>query len=497
MIPLPASAARLSRGQAACFLLAGVVLAVAIGLGGVRRFEPIVRLDDAILDALMRATATHEPARDTVVVDIDDVSLSAIGQWPWPRYRLAALIERIAAERPAAIALDILLPEADRASLADLQKTFKRDFGIDVAISGVPDGLLDNDGYLAQQMTQADVVGARYFYFDHATPEARPARPGVGFKGVLDHLVLDKAPGVLDNVEAIASQTRTSGFVNMRLDDDNVLRRLPLLIEYNGLVYPSLALAATMRAAGVPSAEVVAGRDGASLVIGQHTVPVDRRGYALLRFDGPPANYPSVPAVHVLAGRNDSLDLRGKIVFIGSSAVGLNDHHLTATSPSFSGAKIQRCWRRTSWRDVRCACRTGAGAARCCSACCSPWGSASVHGGAELGGLCGGHLVGRPSRSPRSPTAASPGWTVPARGSPQAGVVLRAGDGVRHALRDHHAMPSAGASSWRTRGKSPSSRWRPSPKRATRKPAGTSNAPSITCVRSRTNSAARATTRRS
>ncbi len=306
-----------------------------------QRFEPIVRLDDAILDALMLKTATQEPARDTVVVDIDDVSLSAIGQWPWPRYRLAELIERIAAERPAAIALDILLPEADRASLADLQRTFKRDFGVEIAFSGVPEGLLDNDGYLGQQMAQADVVGARYFYFDHATREPRPARPGVGFNGALDHLVLDKAPGVLDNVEAIASQTRSSGFVNMRVDDDNVLRRLPLLIEYNGIVHPSLALAATMRALGVRSAEVVVGRDGASLVIGQHTVPVDRRGHALLRIDGPPSRYPSVSAVHVLAGRNDPLDLRGRIVFIGSSAVGLNDLHVTALSRSFSGARIQ------------------------------------------------------------------------------------------------------------------------------------------------------------
>ncbi len=76
-------------------------------------------------------------------------------------------------------------------------------------------------------------------------------------------------------------------------------------------------------------------------MIGPHTVPVDRRGYALLRFDGSPANYPSVPAVQVLAGGEGPLDLQGKIVFIGSSAVGLNDLHVTAMSRDFSGAKIQ------------------------------------------------------------------------------------------------------------------------------------------------------------
>jgi adenylate cyclase len=340
VIPPLVPAARPSRAQALTFLLAGFLLALAIGMAGAQRLGPIARLDHAMLDVLLRVTASNTPARGTAVVDIDDVSLAAVGQWPWPRYRLAALIERIAAERPAAIALDVLLPEADRTSLADVRRTFKRDFGIDLAFSGVPDGLLDNDGYLGHRMAEAGVVGARYFYFDHVTRNARPARPGVGFPGAPEHLRLDRAPGVLENVDAIASRTRSTGFVNMQADADGVLRRLPLLIEHRGVVHPSLALAATMRALGTSSATVVDGRDGASIRIGPHTVPVDRAGRALLRFDGPPSTIPGVAAVDVLAGRHDAGSLSGRIVFIGSSAVGLNDLHATALSRSFSGARI-------------------------------------------------------------------------------------------------------------------------------------------------------------
>lgn len=340
-VPPTAPAARPSRRQGLLFLAAAVLIALTVGIGGMLRVAPIERLDNAVLDALMRATANGVPEAETLVVDIDDVSLSAVGQWPWPRYRLAALVERIAAGRPAAIALDVLLPEVDRASLAEVRGTFKRDFGIDVTITGVPEGLLDNDGYLGQQMAEADVVGARYFYFDHATTEARPARPGVGFDGLLDAIDADSAHGVLDNVDAIASQTRSSGFVNMGVDDDGVLRRLPLLIEYGDVLHPSLALAATMRALDVSSGQLVTGRDGASLVIGPHAVPVDHRGRALLRFDGPPARYPSVSAVDVLAGRHAPQDLRGKVVIVGSSAVGLRDRHRTSLSRTFSGAKVQ------------------------------------------------------------------------------------------------------------------------------------------------------------
>ena len=335
------SFARLSRRPSVFTLLGGLLIALAIGLGGLFNFKPVAALDRFALDTLLVRTASGAAAPGTVVVDIDDVSLSALGQWPWPRYRVAQLIERIAAEHPSAIAMDIVFPEVDRTSLADIQQTFKHDFGINVSFNGVPAGLLDNDGYLGQLMARADVVGARYFYFDRATRIDRPIRPGVGFDGRVDLLKLDRASGILENVDAIASQTRISGFVNSRLDADGVLRRLPLLIEYDGLVYPSLALAATMRSLGVGSGRVGSGVDGLSIQVGSHRIPVDQGGYALLRFNGPSQRYDSLSAVDVLSGRIRPADLRGKIVFIGSSAVGLHDVHPTAVDPDFSGLKIQ------------------------------------------------------------------------------------------------------------------------------------------------------------
>jgi len=340
MKPLAATLEASPRAAALCFVVS-LVLALLVGLAGLQQQSLVRALDRAVLDTLQRQTASGAQAMDTVVVDIDEVSLSAVGQWPWPRYRLAALIQGIQAQRPAAIAMDILLPEADRASLSDIQRTFKRDFDLDVSFAGVPEGLLDNDGYLGEQMARADVVGARYFYFDHATRQDQPVRPGVGFDGALDQLTLDRAPGVLDNVPAIASQTRISGFVNTQPDEDGVLRRLPLLIEHDGVVHASLALAATMRALKLSSGHVENGRDGLSLRIGPHAIPIDRRGHAVLHFNGAARRYASLPAVDVLTGRVDPAALRGKVVLIGSSAVGLNDLHDTPMERSFSGAKIQ------------------------------------------------------------------------------------------------------------------------------------------------------------
>ena len=326
------------RNVATVFLLGIGVAALVAGLSAMR-VGPLARLDDALLDALIAASAPSEPAAHAVVVDIDDVSLSAVGQWPWPRYRIAALVDRIAAARPTTIALDILMPEDDRSSIANVRATFKRDFGLDIAVVGVPPGLEDNDGYLGQEMARTDAVGSSFEYFDHVTTGATPG-PGLSFDGRMDLLQLEDAPGLLANAPAIARGTRTTGFVNM-VDEDGVLRRLPLLISHAGVVHPSLALAAAMHTAGVASGTVVSGRDGPVLRVGAHAIPIDARGRATLRLRADPQRYAGLSALDVMNGRFDPAMLRGKTVILGTSAAGLNDLHNTAVDPRFPGLKIQ------------------------------------------------------------------------------------------------------------------------------------------------------------
>jgi HD-GYP domain-containing protein (c-di-GMP phosphodiesterase class II) len=334
-------ARRLARRQWVGMFAAGTGVAVVIAVLGACRFGPVERVDNAVLDTFVRVFASGAQARHTVVVDIDDVSLSAVGQWPWPRYRIASLIDRIAAQKPAAIALDILFPEEDRSSLANIQQTYKRDFGIDVSFAGLPDGMLDNDGFLGHEIARAGVVGSTYFYFDHTSKAEAPPRPGVGFEGRTDLLTLDEAPGVMTNAAAIASQTRSSGFVNSMPDHDGALRRVPMLIGHHGVIHPSLSLAAVMQALGASSGAIESGRQGLDIRVGDHRIPIDASGSAALRFEGGPSAYPSVSAVDILNGKFDEADLRGKIVFIGTSAVGLNDFHRTAVDPLFPGLKVQ------------------------------------------------------------------------------------------------------------------------------------------------------------
>ncbi|HEX4510292.1 MAG TPA: CHASE2 domain-containing protein, partial [Burkholderiaceae bacterium] len=311
---------------------------------------PIAPLDRAWADALVAHARPAAPS-DVVVIDVDDDSLAAVGQWPWPRYRLAELLEHAAAAKPAAVALDVLLADADRTSLADMQARMQRDFDLDVSIAGVPSGLLDNDGYLGHTLARTGAIAGTYFFFDHASPGARPPARGVTFTGDLKLLEPDVATGVLEDAPGIAASPHASGFVNCLPDADGTLRRLPLVVDQQGTLYPSLALAAAARAVGASTVEVEGGRDGPVLRVGTRRIPVDARGRAWLTFPGS-GWQDTLSAVDVLAGRFDPARLRGKTVFVGTSVVGLNDMVRTAIDPRLPGVRAHAAMAQTLLSDT-------------------------------------------------------------------------------------------------------------------------------------------------
>ncbi len=90
-------------------LLSVIVAALLIGL---RVYDPapIASMRASGFDMLQQLWPRPNLQQPVIVVDIDEASLRELGQWPWPRDRLAALINNINSLGPAAIALDILFP---------------------------------------------------------------------------------------------------------------------------------------------------------------------------------------------------------------------------------------------------------------------------------------------------------------------------------------------------------------------------------------------------
>src|SRR5205823_772060 len=133
-----------------------------------------------------------------------------------------------------------------------------------------------------------------------------------------------------------------SGFLNAAPDADGILRRVPLLVELDGRVYPSLALAAVAATTAAHDMVLrISNVNTASLLIERRVVPLDGRSDALLRYRGKKRTFPYVSATDVLSGRVPAGTLQDKIVFVGTTALGTREVVATPLDTLFAGVEVQ------------------------------------------------------------------------------------------------------------------------------------------------------------
>ncbi|MES9995299.1 CHASE2 domain-containing protein [Desulfovibrio aminophilus] len=304
-------------------------------------------LDSKIYDVLL-TRGTHKAATNLpLIVDIDEKSLAEYGQWPWPRYRVALLLAKLHSAGALAVGLDVLFAEPDRTSPAVLREQLKRELRVDVSFQGLPPQLEDNDQVLAGMLASGPFVLG--FNFTHAPTGAartgcdvKPARVALlsGPDALKPEQCLHQAREMICPYPLLAQAAPACGFFTTSSDRDGTLRRVPLLVSWNGRLYPSLALATLMQAAGIKNAVLKLGPSGAeSLRVGQAVVPLNSLGEMLVRYQGGAGAFPYLSAADILSDRADLAQLKDKIVFIGTSAAGLKDLRSTPFDPVYPGVE--------------------------------------------------------------------------------------------------------------------------------------------------------------
>ena len=284
----------------------------------------LARVNDGAGDVLRRALPPAAPDPRVVIVDIDEASLAAMGQWPWRRDRLGVLVERLREAGARTIALDLVFSEPDR--------------------SGEPHGR--PDAAFAETLRGGGVIVGYALTFSpraarttacelHPLPVTLVEPPGT------DRPMFE-ADGVVCSLPALTAAAGASGFLNATPDSDGTLRRAPLLIGLHGATYPSLGLATALRVLGPrPPALHAVNANTSSLALGERTVPLDGRSNLLLRFRGPRRTFPFVSAADVMNGLVSADVFRDKLVFVGATALGTQELVATPHDPRFIGVEVQ------------------------------------------------------------------------------------------------------------------------------------------------------------
>ncbi|WP_342116643.1 CHASE2 domain-containing protein [Pseudoduganella sp. OTU4001] len=247
--------------------------------------------DEWLRDRFLRIQETTAPEPRVLVVDIDEASMAELGPWPWPRARLADLVEiLLTTYKSRGVALDIVLPEP-----------------MDEA----------GDTRLAMLSQHAPLVLAQAFDYSHSRPVA--LRDGHPAGATLRTGPATPATGYIANQEAWAGAPNV-GNIGFIPDPDGALRRLPLLTSYNGEMYSTLTLALLDCCGG-----------------GLKTLPASPMRIAYKR-DW--SAYTVVQASDILAQRIDPPSASGRLVLVGSSSLGLSDHVTTPLGANRPGLGV-------------------------------------------------------------------------------------------------------------------------------------------------------------
>lgn len=261
------------------------------------------------------------------IVDIDEESLKRIGQWPWPRTRLAQLVEQLDRQGTAAIGFDVVFAEPDRTSPRRVSTGWPLSPSARAALEQLP----DHDAVFADAIGRHDVV-LGFAVRSDLTPRAAGPVPHAPYRyvwmGEPAPQVLHGFAGAVPSLPQLDAAAQGNGVLTFVPDGDGVVRRVPLAVNLAGNPVPSLSAEMLRVAQGVEN-YILKRADRAApaleaVRIGPLSLPTNARGEMWIHYTSEQAQR-YVPAWQVLDGGVDPALLEGHIVLVGSSAQGLLD----------------------------------------------------------------------------------------------------------------------------------------------------------------------------
>ncbi len=315
---------------------------VAIIFGAVLfLFEPLPLqvMRNAVFDQYQRWHPRPYQSAPVRIIDVDEESLKRLGQWPWPRTRVAELIQRLQNDGAAAVSLDIVFAESDRTSPKAMSATWNLPDDLRHRLDSLP----DHDHVLTQTLSRGRVV-LGFAAGQDAPAQPLPAHPfRVIFAGEPPLPFLYSFTSTVSSIPLLASAAAGNGALTFIPDSDGVVRHIPLMIRLQDQVMPSLAAESLRVAQGqrnyIVKTMTQKGVGIQEVRIGKMTVPTTPQGEIWVHYTHPvPDRY--IPAWKVLDGTVSKEQVDGHIVLIGTSAQGLMDLRFSPMGTIIPGVEV-------------------------------------------------------------------------------------------------------------------------------------------------------------
>jgi CHASE2 domain-containing sensor protein/tRNA A-37 threonylcarbamoyl transferase component Bud32 len=282
-----------------------------------------------LYDFSLKVRGSSPPPEEITIVAIDDYSVAQVGRWPWPRTKVAQLINRLSEAGAKLIAFDIVFLPAEEERTAG------------------------NDRLLGEATRRAGNI-LYPFYFSMGISKGERKRAEIPPQIMNASLLLFDDPKkffdfpppsgaeVIVPIPEVCQGAKALGHINLLPDPDGKVRWDPLIIEYAGQYYPSFSLQIATSAMKLSRGDITV-RVGRSLNLGQKKIPTNPQGMMLLNYYGGYQTFPYHSCADILSGKTSADTFRGKVVLVGVTAAGTSagaqDFMATPFSQKFPGVE--------------------------------------------------------------------------------------------------------------------------------------------------------------
>lgn len=305
-------------------------------------------------DLRFRSGGVTKPSGKVVMAVIDEKSLDYVGVWPWPRVRIAELVDRLSEEGARVVAFDLFFTEPDKNSSLNLILEMERQ--VNALRIGHPElrrfieearSKADNDLLLANALkrAKAKVVLGHFFHMSKSSlgyaieqkdideqlsriensryPLVRYEDRGIELDPFIGEFIAHIPEG---NLEILARAAGSSGYINMVPDPDGIIRSLFLIAKCGREIYSPLAIQSVMHYLDQPQLMVkVAAYGVEGIRMGDRFIPTDETGRMLIKYRGPEKTFPHYSIRDILERKLPDGTFKDKIVIVGGTAIGLGD----------------------------------------------------------------------------------------------------------------------------------------------------------------------------
>ena len=351
-----------------CLISLGLYVALYLATHPHPMLRFLADIELRTLDVRFQLRGPRPPGGNIVIVAIDQKSQDLLGRWPFPRSYFAEAVDVLREAQARVITFDVNFPQPDQNSALQALRQVRRQYeatqGGAVQSGGFGASLkkleaeADNDKKFAEALSRFENVVLGYFFLPRKEVEAQnqallseflnylsfQAYPQIVNPQYATKFEGPKYAGLSPNLPTFAMYAKNFGYYNVLPDADGVVRREPVIVEFQGSFYPALDIASALAFTNRPLEEVRVffNPNGLERIdFGPLSIPTDPQGFVQIDFHGPAGTFPTYSLADVVQRKLPPGAFRDRLVLIGPTATGIADMVVTPfQTEAFPGVEV-------------------------------------------------------------------------------------------------------------------------------------------------------------